>query len=237
MYRHACLVVFLVLERNEWKEESRRIECIFGNKYNLNELAVNWKWAIQGYLTRGSPLASRPPPCSLSLQSSPSSSHVRSSVSFRLTSSLPPASPCTRTFSLFPSIRSFRDPTPLRRSKRYFRRQIPPQQRETFRTWGDASFPPPAYFSSSPRQEYTPRRSVCPFPEQTEFDRPLDASSIRHLPYTTSFASVSIFRVEWGHTVTWGQLSRMPCASVLPANRVQCVVIIVANILEGEILK
>lgn len=49
---------------------------------------------------------------------------------------------------------------PLRRSKRYFRRQIPPQQRETFRTWGDASFPPPAYFSSSPRQEYTPRRSV-----------------------------------------------------------------------------
>lgn len=128
-------------------------------------------------------------------------------------------------------------PDPLRRSKRYFRRQIPPQQRETFRTWGDASFPPPAYFSSSPRQEYTLRRSVCPFPEQTEFDRPLDASSIRHLPYTTSFASVSIFRVEWGHTVTWGQLSRMPCASVLPANRVQCVVIIVANILEGEILK
>lgn len=158
VYRHACLVV--VLERNEWKEESRRIECIFGNKYNLNELAVNWKWAIQGYLTRGSPLASRPPPCSLSLQSSPSSSHVRSSVSFRLTSSLPPASPCTRTFSLFPSIRSFRDLTPLRRSKRYFRRQIPPQQRETFRTWGDASFPPPAYFSSSPGQEYTPRRSV-----------------------------------------------------------------------------
>lgn len=23
-----------------------RIGCIFGNKYNLNELAVNWKWAI-----------------------------------------------------------------------------------------------------------------------------------------------------------------------------------------------
>lgn len=23
-----------------------RIGCIFGNKYNLNELAVNWKWAM-----------------------------------------------------------------------------------------------------------------------------------------------------------------------------------------------
>lgn len=33
--------------------EAWRIECIFGNKYNLNELAVNWKWAIQGYLTWG----------------------------------------------------------------------------------------------------------------------------------------------------------------------------------------
>lgn len=44
--------------RMEGGGESRRIECIFGNKYNLNELAVNWKWAIQGYLTRGwSPLA------------------------------------------------------------------------------------------------------------------------------------------------------------------------------------
>lgn len=51
-------------------ERSRRIECIFGNKYNLNELAVNWKWAIQGYLTRRLPISLSP---SLSFLLSPPS--------------------------------------------------------------------------------------------------------------------------------------------------------------------
>lgn len=45
--------------------EARRIECIFGNKYNLNELAVNWKWAIQGYVTRGLPFSLSLSPVSL----------------------------------------------------------------------------------------------------------------------------------------------------------------------------
>lgn len=51
------LVYHIYVQGNGWNEAARRIECIFGNKYNLNELAVNWKWAIQGYLTRGLPIS------------------------------------------------------------------------------------------------------------------------------------------------------------------------------------
>lgn len=130
----------------------------------MNELAVNWKWAIQGY--RGLPL-------SLSL-SSPL--HI---VSPSCCSLLSPASPlaCSFTFTRFyfplsvspsssisflssylvavhasfvtraPASPSFFSLSPLSflrqsllpflcarnaRSKRYFRRKIPRQQRETF---------------------------------------------------------------------------------------------------------
>lgn len=189
---------------NEWEEESRGIECIFGNKYNLNELAVNWKWAIQGYLTRGSPLAS-PPPCSLSLRSTPSSSPF---FFFPL--------PSARTFSLFPSIRSFETLPSFRRSKRYFRRQIPPQQRETFRTWGCFPLTRLLFFPlpCTPRSSVFPPLLLLPFPEvgQTEFDRPVDT---RHLPYVLCPLHQSLYSRWNGDTVTWGQLLRMSCASIL----------------------
>ena len=134
------------------RRKSRRIECIFGNKYNLNELAVNWKWAIQGYLTRGPPLAS-PTPSSCSLSLEPGRCFF-----FFFRHRLPP----TLSLSLFfPLSRCVRVPLfpppsrrvstlplslaqPRRRSKRYFRRQIPPQQRETSYL---ECFSLPGYFS------------------------------------------------------------------------------------------
>lgn len=125
---YVCTIRFgarIVIPKNEWKEEGRRIECIFGNKYNLNELAVNWKWAIQGYLTRGLPLAPR--------LSYPTARHLAHFHSVRLdrlrlrsylvgTFSLTRGA-VRRAVALRPISRRFpsADPSAGCRSKRYFR--------------------------------------------------------------------------------------------------------------------
>lgn len=72
----------------------------------------------------------------------------------------------------------------------------------------------PAYFSSPFHVRRVPLFSLLPFPEvgQTEFDRPVDT---RHLPYVLCPLHQSLYSRWNGDTVTWGQLLRMSCASIL----------------------
>lgn len=132
----------------------------------------------------------------------------RSLVRIVSSRSFPPLPAHAHSPCFHPSARS----DPLRRSKRYFRRQIPPQQRETFRTPGCF----PLTFLSPPRDRNIHRVPLFALPSSSPRSSKQNSTdlSIRHLPRATLCTTASRIRGGTG-TVTWGQSLRTSCASIL----------------------